>query len=106
MEEHKNEKTAKITKASLLKQLKQLDRYKKEHFTLTTAKLIEILRDIQEERTHIVEPIFEDEPEEEEYVKSVKTVKVKLPKPVVIMAGYEISLTFAGRVLISVTNYR
>ena len=84
MEEHKNEKTAKITKASLLKQPKQLDRYKKEHFTLTTAKLIEILRDIQEERTHIVEPIFEDEPEEEEYVKSVKTVKVKLPKPVEI----------------------
>jgi hypothetical protein len=84
MEEHKIEKTAKITKASLLKQLKQLDRYKKEYFSFTVAKLTEVLREIQNERTHIVEPIFEDEEEEEEYVKPIKTVKIKMPKPVEI----------------------
>jgi hypothetical protein len=80
MEEHKIEKTAKITKASLLKQLKQLDRYKKEYFSFTVAKLTDVLRQIQEERTHIVEPVFEDEPEEEVYVKPVKIFKKKLPK--------------------------
>lgn len=83
--DHKTEKTAKITKASLLKQLKQLDRYKKEYFSFTVAKLTEVLREIQNERTHIVEPVFEDEDQEEEvYVKPVKTVKIKMPKPVEI----------------------
>ena len=92
MEEHKIEKTAKITKASLLKQIKNLDRYKKEYFSYTVAKLTEVLREIQEERTHIVEPIFEDEEEEEEYVKPVKTVKIKMPKPVEIepVVKYEV----------------
>lgn len=84
MEDHKIEKTVKITKASLLKQLKQLDRYKKEYFSYTVVKLQEVLREIQEERTHIVEPVFEDEEPEEEYVKPIKTVKVKLPKTVEI----------------------
>ena len=84
MEAHQIEKTVKITKASLLKQLKQLDRYKKEYFSYTVAKLQEVLKEIQDERVHIMEPVFEDESEEEEYVKPVKTVKKKLPKPVEI----------------------
>ena len=44
--DHQNEKTQKITKASLLKQLKQLDRYKKEYFSFTVAKLTDVLREI------------------------------------------------------------
>jgi hypothetical protein len=84
MEEHKNEKIQKITKASLLKQIKNLDRYKKEYFSYTVVKLQEVLKEIQEEKTHIIEPVFEDESEEEVYVKPVKTVKIKMQKPVEI----------------------
>jgi hypothetical protein len=83
MDHHIEEKSKKITKAALLKQLKQLDRYKKEYFSYTVVKLQEVLKQIQEEKTHIIEPIFESEEEEEkEYQKPIKTVKVKLPKPI------------------------
>ena len=80
MEAHQIEKTVKITKASLLKQLKQLDRYKKEYFSYTVAKLTEVLKEIQDERVHIMEPVFEDESEEEVYVKPIKTYKKKQEK--------------------------
>ena len=80
MEAHQIEKTIKITKASLLKQIKQLDRYKKEYFSYTVAKLQEVLKEIQDERVHIMEPVFEDESEEEVYVKPIKTYKKKQEK--------------------------
>ena len=80
MEAHQIEKTVKITKASLLKQIKNLDRYKKEYFSYTVAKLQEVLKEIQDERVHIMEPVFEDESEEEVYVKPIKTYKKKQEK--------------------------
>jgi len=77
----------KVTKASLLKQIKQLNRYEKKYFSYTTVALLEVLEQIKNERVVIKEPIFEDEEEEKEEpepekVKEVEVIqKVKVEKP-------------------------